>query len=152
MLHGNTWKLPPLRLLFGSFYWGMHQSIFWVSLIIPEDWKNANIVPIFKKWDRSKPSNYRPVSLTSVASKILEHIIVSQRCWHTYLLTQLYVKVDISLTCMWKTFAWPLYFIMERGDGAHELIAEYTIYIIIYKMKNIYSTQSQQLKNIIEKW
>jgi hypothetical protein len=45
---------------------------------IPEDWKNANIVPIFKKGDRSKPSNYRPVSLTSVASKILEHIIVSQ--------------------------------------------------------------------------
>ena len=36
---------------------------------IPEDWKNANIVPIFKKGDRSKPSNYRPVSLTSVASK-----------------------------------------------------------------------------------
>ena len=45
---------------------------------IPEDWKNANIVPIFKKGNRSKPSNYRPVSLTSVASKILEHIIVSQ--------------------------------------------------------------------------
>ena len=45
---------------------------------IPEDWKNANIVAIFKKGDRSKPSNYRPVSFTSVASKILEHIIVSQ--------------------------------------------------------------------------
>ena len=29
---------------------------------IPEDWKNANIVPIFKKGDHSKPSNYRPVS------------------------------------------------------------------------------------------
>jgi hypothetical protein len=40
---------------------------------IPEDWKNDNIVPIFKKEDRSKPSNYRPVS-----SKILEHIIESQ--------------------------------------------------------------------------
>jgi hypothetical protein len=45
---------------------------------IPEDWKNDNTVPIFKKEDRSKPSNYRPVSFTSVASKILEHIIVSQ--------------------------------------------------------------------------
>ena len=49
---------------------------------IPEDWKHANIVPIFKKGDRSKPSNYRPVSLTSVASKILEHIIVSQIMEH----------------------------------------------------------------------
>jgi hypothetical protein len=53
---------------------------------IPEDWKNANIVPIFKKADRSKPSNYRPVSLTSVASKILEHIIVRGRLLYTGLI------------------------------------------------------------------
>jgi len=43
---------------------------------VPNDWKEANIVPIFKKGDRTKPSNYRPVSLTAVASKILEHIVV----------------------------------------------------------------------------
>ena len=45
---------------------------------IPSDWKNANVVPIYKKGDRTKPENYRPVSLTSVASKMLEHIAVSQ--------------------------------------------------------------------------
>ena len=45
---------------------------------IPQDWKNANVVPIFKKGDRTKPENYRPVSLTAVISKMLEHIIVSQ--------------------------------------------------------------------------
>ena len=39
---------------------------------IPSDWKKANIVPIFKKGDRTKPSNYRPVSLTAVVSKMLE--------------------------------------------------------------------------------
>ena len=43
----------------------------------PKDWRKANIVPIFKKGDKSKPANYRPVSLTAICSKILEHIIYS---------------------------------------------------------------------------
>ena len=44
---------------------------------IPDDCKTANVVPIFKKWDRNRPENYRPVSLTSIASKTLEHIVCS---------------------------------------------------------------------------
>lgn len=48
------------------------------SCTVPSDWKTANIAPIFKKGDRSKPENFRPISLTSILSKILEHIIVSQ--------------------------------------------------------------------------
>jgi len=56
------------------------QSLFQQSLDtheVPNDWKQANIVLIFKKGDKTKPSNYRPVSLTAVASKMLEHIVVS---------------------------------------------------------------------------
>ena len=44
---------------------------------IPSDWRKANIVPIYKKDDKHKVENYRPISLTSVTSKILEHIIHS---------------------------------------------------------------------------
>lgn len=44
---------------------------------LPQDWLNANVSPIFKKGDRSLPSNYRPVSLTCIASKQLEHILHS---------------------------------------------------------------------------
>jgi hypothetical protein len=40
---------------------------------VPNDWKLANITPIFKKGERFKPSNYRPVSLTCICSKLLEH-------------------------------------------------------------------------------
>ena len=42
---------------------------------IPQDWKQALVVPIFKKGDKHQPSNYRPVSLTSITCKLLEHII-----------------------------------------------------------------------------
>ena len=44
---------------------------------VPTYWKTANIIPIFKKGDRHKPSNYRPVSLTSICCKLLEHILYS---------------------------------------------------------------------------
>jgi len=43
--------------------------------IVPADWKEANVTPIFKKGSKSVPSNYRPVSLTSVACKIMESLI-----------------------------------------------------------------------------
>eukprot|EP00061_Rhincodon_typus_P015495 g43204.t1 len=33
---------------------------------IPEGWRGANIVPLFKKGNRDNPGNYRPMSLTSV--------------------------------------------------------------------------------------
>ena len=42
---------------------------------IPEDWKRANIMPIFKKGSKTKANNYRPISLTSQLVKILESII-----------------------------------------------------------------------------
>ena len=42
---------------------------------LPDDWKRAIIIPIFKRGDRSIVSNYRPVSLTSVVCKQLEHTI-----------------------------------------------------------------------------
>ena len=42
---------------------------------LPEDWRDANVTPVFKKGDRHSAESYRPVSLTCVLSKQLEHII-----------------------------------------------------------------------------
>jgi hypothetical protein len=42
---------------------------------IPSDWKKAIVVPIYKGGDRSVVGNYKPVSLTSVVFKQMEHII-----------------------------------------------------------------------------
>ena len=43
--------------------------------VIPVEWKEANIIPLFKKGLRNKSENYRPVSLTSVICKLLERLI-----------------------------------------------------------------------------
>ena len=59
--------------------------IFQASLcqsLIPIEWKTANIVPLFKKGNRSDPNNYRPVSLTCIYSKLLEHIVYSHIFLH----------------------------------------------------------------------
>ena len=42
---------------------------------VPELWRQANVVPIFKKGNRGLASNYRPVSLTSVVGKLMESLI-----------------------------------------------------------------------------
>ena len=43
--------------------------------IFPEAWKVANVMPIFKKGDKSLPSNYRPVALLSCLGKLQERIV-----------------------------------------------------------------------------
>ena len=42
---------------------------------IPDPWRDANITSIFKKGDKKVAGNYRPVSLTSIACKLLESYI-----------------------------------------------------------------------------
>ena len=58
--------LEPLKIIF-------RKSL--LSGDIPREWKEANISPIYKDGSKMDPANYRPVSLTSIVSKILESLI-----------------------------------------------------------------------------
>ena len=49
---------------------------------IPKECPLANICPLFKKSDRSLVCSYRPVSLTCVPCKLLEHIVCSNIMAH----------------------------------------------------------------------
>ena len=44
--------------------------------VFPREWKEANIVPVFKKGDPEHAENYRPISLLSLVSKVLERCIL----------------------------------------------------------------------------
>lgn len=48
----------------------------------PSDWKISHVVPIHKTGSRSNPCNYRPISLTCIPCKLLEHILYSNISSH----------------------------------------------------------------------
>ena len=67
-----------LLKLGGSAVTGYILHLFNVTMnnnTLPNDWKKANIKPIFKGGDKKIVENYRPVSLTSVVCKLVEKII-----------------------------------------------------------------------------
>ena len=59
----------PLSILFNLVY---------NTGYIPQEWKAANVVPVHKKDDKNKVTNYRPISLTSLVMKVLERIIYDE--------------------------------------------------------------------------
>ena len=63
----------PLYLLFRNSY---------NSCTFPNAWKKANVIPIHKKNDKQVISNYRPISLLPICSKIFERIIFNNLYKH----------------------------------------------------------------------
>ncbi|KGL74896.1 RNA-directed DNA polymerase from mobile element jockey, partial [Tinamus guttatus] len=74
---------------------GMHLRVMWeptdviakpLSIIferswrmgeVPEDWKKASVMPVFKKGKKEDTGNYRPVSLTSIRGKVMEQLVLA---------------------------------------------------------------------------
>ncbi|KAJ4431338.1 hypothetical protein ANN_19935 [Periplaneta americana] len=54
-------------------YWGIE---YWEKEIVPEQWKESIIVPIFKKGDKTNCGNFRGISLLLTSYKILSNILL----------------------------------------------------------------------------
>ena len=50
----------------------------WLEGTVPQEWKNANIVTIFKKGDRTQCGNYRGISLLTIAGKAFARILLNR--------------------------------------------------------------------------
>ena len=72
------------------------------SGFFPSAWKMANITPVFKKGDKQNPCNYRPISLLTNMSKVLEKVVYN----HLYE----YCTVNSLLSSKNSGF--------KKGDGA----------------------------------
>ena len=74
----------------------------------PDSWKNARITPIFKDGDRAEKSNYRPISVLPVISRLFEKLVFNQL--HQYLVKYNlihpgqsgFLKLHSTLTCLLK--------------------------------------------------
>ena len=65
--------VPPLTTIFRK---SLQKSV------LPDIWKQANVTAIYKKGDKTRPENYRPISLTSVPCKLMERIMRDQIVEH----------------------------------------------------------------------
>ena len=127
----------------------------------PNDWKTANVTPIHKKGDRTDPSNYRPISLTSHVCKVLESIVRSKIIGHfneNNLMSEAQHGFREGRSCLTNLLemleAWTE--IIEEGDGidvayldfrkAFDLVSHRHL---IYKMSK-YGINGQILKWVEE--
>ena len=67
MIETSEQIAPSLTLLFNK---SLEEGVF------PDEWKLANIVPVYKKDDRQYVENYRPISLLTIISKVLERCVL----------------------------------------------------------------------------
>ena len=64
-----SFLVKPLTYIYNlSFYSG----------VVPDIWKIAKVIPIFKSGDRSDTNNYRPISLLSCFEKIMERLLAKR--------------------------------------------------------------------------
>ena len=57
-------------------------SLLFSQGIVPTEWKQAIICPIYKKGCRSDPMNYRPIALLPIFSKVMESIVADALIAH----------------------------------------------------------------------
>eukprot|EP00061_Rhincodon_typus_P007464 g29184.t1 len=50
---------------------------------VAEDWRIANVVPLFKKGNKDNPGNYKPVNLTLVVGQLLEKLLRDKIYMHS---------------------------------------------------------------------
>ncbi|UYV83610.1 hypothetical protein LAZ67_23001627, partial [Cordylochernes scorpioides] len=105
-------------------------SIFnysWSSSTLPKEWKHATIIPIHKPGKlENHPTNYRPISLTSIPCKIMEHMILNRLTFYLNL-NNLLDPHQRAFKKYQSTEDSIFYFVQQIEDSFHHKPTESTI-------------------------
>ena len=77
--------------------------------IFPDIWKISRVAPIYKEGDKSEKSNYRPISVRPVISRLFERLVYDQLYQHLNSNNLLakeqsgFLKLHSTLTCLIKS-------------------------------------------------
>lgn len=81
-INAELWKYDGLMLYIRRLY---VYNKCWKFKEIPDDWRRAKVISLFKKGDRNNPQNYRGISLLDTAYKIYARIINKlHRLWENF--------------------------------------------------------------------
>ena len=94
--------------------------------ICPSEWKQANIVPVYKGKDAKDVSNYRPISLLSVVSKLAERCLYNHIYPH---ISDLLCKSQHGFLKGKSTCTQLVQFIDSVSDSLDNGIQTYIIYM-----------------------
>ena len=104
--------------------------------VFPEIWKVAKVTPIFKSGSRSEANNYRPISLVSVFSRVLERIVHRQ--------TYEYFKGTNALTMIQSAFqkyCSTITSLLDSTNNWHENIDDKQLNLTIFlHLKKVFDT------------
>ena len=105
----------------------------------PSIWKQANVCPVFKKGSKSYKTNYRPISLLSNMSKILEKIVY-KRLYEYLTVNSLLTDQNSCFRKNDSTINQPLLFLIFINDIVEEVEC------------NVTRPEQKQVKFCIQMW
>ena len=143
---------PILKLIFNlSLQTG-------IAGVVPLDCRRADVVPVYKKGSKSKACNCRPISLTCIASKLLEHILVSNIMSHfddNTILSPYQHGFHSKHSCESQliSFTQEVYDNLENGNQTDIIVMEFSkAFDKVYHNKLIYKLSALGVHPLATRW
>ena len=100
----ESWKKHAAQQIALSLASLFNKSLY--SAVVPDEWKLANVAPVFKRGIKEHVQNYRPIFLLCIVLKVLERCVLNHIWEHLYkkssmIITTVSCQAGIALHNLW---------------------------------------------------